>query len=1160
MTSLLETILNRPRTVLTMMVVAIIAGITAYVNVPKEAAPDIDVPFFYVSISQQGISPEDANRLIVKPMETELRGLEGLKELTTIAGEGHVGILLEFDISFDKDKALADIRDKVDQAKANIPDDADEPSIFPQNMALQPVLFISVSGDVPERALFKTARHLQDVIEALPTVKEADMTGHREELLEVVINTLKMESYEISQSELVQALTQNNQLIPAGFIDGGSGRFNIKVPGLVETAEDVFSLPIKQSGESVVTLGDIATIKRTFKDASEFTLVNGEPAITLEVVKRIGQNIIENNAAVRAAVEQATAELPESIKINMMLDVSENIHSVLGSLQSSIMTAVMLVMIIVVAALGLKSALLVGLAIPTSFMSGFLILYTLGMTVNNMVMFGLVLTVGMLVDGAIVMVEYADRKAAEGMPPKQAYIRASKLMFWPIVSSTATTLAAFLPMLLWPGVSGEFMSYLPIMVIIVLSASLVTAMIFLPVTGGVVAQISAFLGRHAEWVMTPIVAGVAGLVVASLPVLQASSPLFAIACGLGVALAVFIPVLRIMRRLANMSRRRAEARRLEELEAARAFSGEGSFDPSRVRGITGVYVRTLKKLAGNMVGSVLTIVAMFGICFLILSQFMTNNNGVQFFVDEEAELASVFISGRGNMSARESLELVEEVNDIVLRIPGIENVIARAFPSGGSGSVGGSDIPVDLIGRLDLELTDFCCRRKAIDIFEDIRTQTSSLAGIRVETRKKEDGPPTGKDIRLQVTSNDYDDVVASVARVRAHMDNMEGLLDQEDGRPLPGIEWSLDIDREKAARYRADISSVGAMVQLVTNGVMIGQYRPADSEDEVDIRVRLPEDERTLDRFDGLRLQTDLGMVPLANFVERSPQQKVSSITRRDGLYAMDVKANVDLAEGYNVAAKVDELQSWLDEQKWPSGVALKFRGADEEQKESSAFLMKAMVGSLFLMFLILVTQYNSFYQSILTLSTVVLSIFGVLLGMLITGQKFSIIMTGTGVVALAGIVVNNAIVLIDTYNRLRGDGEPPIDAMLQTAAQRLRPVLLTTITTIAGLIPMATQVNFDFVNQVISYGGPIAVWWIQLSTAIIFGLGFSTLLTLVLIPVMLALPTVWGAFFAKLINRFSGGGSDDAGTSDVDEQSMKPRHERQKPGEKEAVPVAAE
>jgi multidrug efflux pump subunit AcrB len=354
----------------------------------------------------------------------------------------------------------------------------------------------------------------------------------------------------------------------------------------------------------------------------------------------------------------------------------------------------------------------------------------------------------------------------------------------------------------------------------------------------------------------------------------------------------------------------------------------------------------------------------------------------------------------------------------------------------------------------------------------------------------------------------------------------MENLLDQEDGRPLPGIEWQITIDREQAGRYQAGIGSVGNMVQLVTNGVLIGKYRPTDSEDEVDIRVRLPADERTLDRFDQLRLQTPLGLVPIANFIDRSPEQKVSSITRRDGLYSMMVKATVDQSatdedgKPVTVDAKVQELNEWLEAQVFPDNVFLQFRGADEDQKESGEFLMKAMVASLFLMFLILLTQFNSFYQTFLTLSTVVMSVMGVLLGMMLTGQKFSIIMTGTGVVALAGIVVNNAIVLIDTYNRFRHDGFEPLDAILKTSGQRIRPILLTTVTTIVGLIPMATAVNLDFFTQTVAVGGITAIWWIQLSTAVISGLAFSTILTLIMIPVMIAVPSTWANSFWAVWN----------------------------------------
>lgn len=1147
MISMLETVLRRPKTVLTLMVVMVAAGIMAYISVPKEADPDIDIPVFYVSISQQGVSPGDAERLIARPMETALRGLDGLKEITTVSAEGHVGVVLEFNVDFDKDKALADVRDKVDQAKADIPAEADEPTITETNFALMPTIFVTLSGDVPERTLYRHARRLKDEIEAVPTVLNADLSGHREELLEVVIDSMKLESYQVTQQELLTSLSNNNQLVPAGFLDNGQGRFNVKVPGLVETAEDVYSLPIKQSGEGVVTLGDIAEIRRTFKDPTSYTRVNGHPAISIDVVKRKGTNIIENNAAVRQVVEAATRDWPETIRVDYILDKSEDIFEILGSLESSILTAIFLVMVVIVWALGFKSALLVGIAIPASFMVGFLILQSVGMTVNTMVMFGLVLTVGMLVDGAIVMVEYADRKMAEGMDAQEAYIRASKLMFWPITSSTATTLAAFLPMLLWPGVAGEFMSYLPIMVIIVLSASLLTALVFLPVTGAAMTGAISWIGRHAEWLVALLIGAAVAILFAN-PAVAGLLPLpqwlllpIAAAIGLAVGLLAYFG----LKPLIAASRRRAQRAAAEEQEAARLLSAGEQFDASKIRGATGIYVRLLSFCAGTAFGNVVTLVALVALSGGIFLYFMANSQGVEFFVEEEPNSAIVLVSARGNFSAREALDLALDVEREVIDVKGIKNAVMSVSTGGGGGGgmMGVQDKPADVIAQINLEFSDYCCRRNWKQIAAEIRERTADLPGIFVETREIEGGPPTGKDVRLQITSTSYKELTETVAKVREHVDSMESLQDREDSRPLPGIEWQITIDREQAGRFQAGIGSVGAMVQLVTNGVLIGKYRPDDSEDEVDIRVRLPEAERTLDRFDSLRLQTELGQVPLSNFIDRAPQQKVTTITRRDGLYAMDVKANVVMTDTITTADgvtrqltandKVAELQAWLDTQQWPDTVFFRFRGADEDQKESGEFLMKAMVGSLFLMFIILVTQFNSFYQTFLTLSTVIMSVFGVLLGMALMGQKFSIIMTGTGVVALAGIVVNNAIVLIDTYNRFREDGIEPVEAVLKTSAQRIRPVLLTTITTIAGLVPMMTQLNLDFVNRVIALGSITAVWWVQLSTAIIFGLGFATILTLIIIPTMLALPTVWMRLFASRRNRKADAGTGADGTT---------------------------
>lgn len=1055
MNPLVAAAIGRTRTVMTTLVLLVLAGITSYVSIPKEADPDIPIPFFFVSIPYPGISPEDGERLLVKPMETELRTLEGLKEITAYATQGHAGIILEFDVDFDKDEALSEVREKVDLARAEIPSEAEEPIITEFNTSLFPILVITLSGEVPERTLLSRARRLQDAIEAVPTVLEAKLVGDREELLEVVIDPAKLESYNVSQQELINAVSLNNQLVAAGALDTGQGRFNVKVPGLFETRADVMNLAVKSSGEGVVTLGDLADIRRTFKDPDGFARYNGRPAIAIEVTKRLGTNIIDTNNAVRAAVAQETATWPPEITIDYTLDASSWIYRSINSLEASIITAISLVMIVVVAALGMRSAILVGIAIPTSFLIGFFLLAMSGLTMNMMVMFGLLLAVGMLVDGAIVVVEYADRKMAEGTDRREAYLAASSRMFWPIISSTATTLAAFLPMLAWPGVSGEFMSYLPLTLIFVLIASLFTALIFLPVLGSIFGK--------AE---------------------KASQA------------------------------------------TLRMLSGAETGDIRALEGMTGIYVRALDWLIQRPGTVIVAALAVLTSIFVLYSNF---NNGVEFFVETEPEQAAVLVSARGNLSAFEMLDIVKDVEEIVIGVDGVESTFTQTGGNQGGPGQGG-DLPADVIGRISIELVPYEQRRPGAIILEEIRTLTRDMPGIKVEVRKREEGPPTGKDVQIQLSSRDAEALRATTRMIRDHLDEDSELIDIEDSLPLPGIEWVLSIDREQAGRFGADVAAVGATVQMVTNGILVGTYRPDDADDEVDIRARFPIEERSIDQLDQLRLRTPNGLVPLSNFITRQPAQQVNEITRIDGIQVMDVKANT--IEGVLANDKVNEIRAWLEnEAVIDPRVNWRFRGADEDQAESAAFLGNAMIAALFLMFIILLTQFNSFYHSVLTLSSVVMSTMGVLLGMVITGQTFSVIMTGTGIVALAGIVVNNNIVLIDTYQGLLKRGIEPIEAVLRTAGQRLRPVLLTTITTICGLLPMATQVNVGFFDRSVTVGGPVSVWWVQLSTAIISGLTFATLLTLVVTPVMLAAPTVMreragsvGAWFGSAFGRLRG------------------------------------
>ncbi|MBE8190981.1 MAG: efflux RND transporter permease subunit [Alphaproteobacteria bacterium] len=1036
--------IERNRAVFAILIALLIGGITSYITLPREADPDIPIPIIYAGVVLPGISPADSERLLVKPMELELQGLTGIKEMRSIAGQNYGSVILEFDVSFDKAQALTDVREKIDKVRSEFPEDAEEPDVKEFNTSLFPIIMVNLTSEGSERELYAHARSLKDALSTMPQVLEANLVGHREEVLEIIIDPRAMENYNITAQELSQVLSLNNRLVPAGNIDSGTGRFSISVPGLVETQDDLSNIILKKKGDSLVRLSDIADIRRSFKDPDTLARFNGKPTIAIEVIKRLGANVIETTRAVRTVTANFTENWSDSIEVHISSDISRFIFEMIGALEISITNAILLVIMLVIAALGLRSALLVGFSIPTSFFIGFLVISLLGLTLNQMIMFGLVLSVGILVDGAIVIIEYADRKMAEGLSRKDAYAKAAGRMFLPVLSSTATTLAAFAPMLLWPGVSGKFMSFLPITVIIVLSASLLTAMVFLPLCGGLIGKSE-----------------------------QQGDPLLS------------------------------------------SLAADSVLDVNKTPGMTGYYLRFLRNAIAHPFITIGTAVA---ILWVVISLYGQYGRGVEFFTPVEPDQANVYVKARGNLSISEADRLTRQVEQIVLDTPGIEAAFTRTGPSlaGGSnvGNRGSGNLPPDLVGQITIEFSDFRGRPPASEIIRNIIAEAKHISGIAVEIVARENGPPTGKGIEIEVAGQDLDDIYEVVSNIRAWMDSRPDLLtDMEDSRSLPGIEWNLSVDREAAGRFNTDITMIGSMVQFVTSGLLVGHYRPDDSDDEIEIRARFPAEWRSFDQLDRLRISTPQGTaVPITNFVTRTAKVEVDSIARVDGARVIEVKSNtvIDPVTNLEIIAAVaeQEFTTWFATQEVPNGVRVRLRGANEEAANATAFLGKAMMASLALMFIILLMQFNSLYATFLTLSTVILSTIGVLLGMVITGQTFSVIMTGTGVVALAGIVVNNSIVLIDTYQRLILTEKDRVIAILKTAGQRLRPILLTTITTMIGLFPMAVQTSVDVFNRTIQVGEPNSAWWVQLATAIIFGLGFSTMLTLILVPVMLALP----------------------------------------------------
>ncbi len=1260
MTGLVDWAAARARMVMAFIVLSLLAGAFAYMTLPKEGEPDIQIPGLFISVPFPGISAADSETLLVKVMETELADLDGLDRMVATAAENYAGIFLEFEFGWDKTATMADVREAMNTAEGKFPEGYEKYSINEINFSEFPVLIVNLTGAVPERTMNRIAKDLQDRLEALDAVLEAGIVGNRDEMLEVVIDPLRLESYNVTAGELINVVRNNNQLIPAGEVETATGSFSVKIPSSFDEPQDVYSLPVKTNGDRVVTLGDLADIRLTFEDRKSTARFNGANTVALQVVKRKGFNLLDMAEEVRNTVAKANTAWPEELRAAIKLGTSNDQSNVVGSmidqLEGSVLTAIALVMIVVLAALGIRPALLVGFAIPTSFLLCFVLLAIMGVSVSNIVMFGLILAVGMLVDGAIVVVEYADKRITDGVGPMHAYVEAAKRMFWPVVSSTATTLCAFLPMLFWPGVPGQFMGMLPVTLIFVLSASLIVALIYLPVMGGVSGRMtrkfsntSDWLRSHAHWSIRFALVPPA-LYLVYLGARQTLNPghLFG-GTPPGDGLMAYLPGIAIFLLGSMLSSITVGAAKFARRKPPRDKRNRTAFG------------MLIKFIAGNPIMPIITVVAVVFMVLQVFTYFGENNKGTEFFVESEPEQAIVYVRARGNLSIEQKDALVRAAEDVVLAHPGVRNAFAFSGESGLNNNTGGAQPPKDTIGQVQLETIAWNDRpdtkapwftipflgytvmsnikSPAFDgdvIIDELTAQLEQIPGIKVEILAQARGPASAKPVHLRLKGDNWETLTASVDTVRAKFDATPGLTLVEDTLPLPRIDWQINVDVKNAGRYGADVATVGGMVQLVTRGILLDTMRVDSSDEEIEIRVRLPEADRVLSTLDSLKLRTTQGLVPLSNFITREPVRGLAEINRTDQTRYFDVKAGVesyrsfiqltlpaDMAEGagfdqeiqeqkdaaaalaaqsgsavesaesytiklgfgseltaqevklgaqYDVAlnvttpgflglgkatettryfdfqsdgdlARAGNLQAlidagatigttsmtaneriatlteWLKSAPLPADVTWEWTGDQDDQAESQAFLQTAFAGALALMFIILLAQFNSVYNSVLVLLAVVLSTTGVLIGMIVMDQTFSIIMTGTGIVALAGIVVNNNIVLIDTYQEYSGY-MPRIEAIIRTAEDRIRPVLLTTITTMAGLAPMMFGVSLDFFAGGYSINSPTALWWKQLATAVVFGLGIATVLTLVFTPSMLAL-RVWFSTYVGWLAR---------------------------------------
>lgn len=999
--------IDNARLTISILLFLIVAGALSYQSIPKEAEPDIAIPIIYVSLTYQGISPEDSERLLLRPVEMQMKGLSGVKEMRSSAYEGGGFVLVEFQPGYDFSNALEDVRAKVSDARRELPQGVEEPTVNEVNVSEFPVLVVTMSGDLPERVLAQTARELRDRIEEVPGVLEGALQGTRDEQVDVVIDPVKLSSYGLQLDQMIQGVNAGNSLVAAGALQGSEGRYPVKVPSLIENVEDVANLPIVAGPNAVVRAQDLATIRSTFKEAETITRLDGRPAIAIEVKKRSGANLIDTVDQVKLVASTFQQALPIAVDISYSQDKSDMVRQLLSDLQNHVLIAVILVFIVILYALSGRASLLIGLAIPASFLMGILALSLMGYTVNMIVLFSLILAVGMLVDDAIIVTEFAERRMAEGMGKRAAFELAANRMAGPVIAATMTRIAAFSPLLFWPGIVGEFMKYLPLTLIVTLSASMLFALVFTPTLGAMFAKAEP----HPE----------------------------------------------------------------------------GKPD--------GLYMGIVKKaVAFPKTVLVLTVALLVGVQYT----YTHYGAGVEFFPNVEPEYGLMYVHARGNLSLAEMDAATRQAEERLLGWPGVSSVYTRVGQTRG----GGQDIDEDVVGVIQYEFHDWRERKAASEILNDLRAEMSGIPGVEVQVRVPEAGPPTGQPIQVRLSAADPSGLKDQAAAVAARIAEIPGVIEISDGLPPPGVDWALRVDRAKAARYGVSPSQVGTVVQLVTTGLKLTDYRPAGVDDAVDIRLRLPDDRRTLSSLDQLRVQTPGGAVPISNFVTREPQARTGILNRIDGERTIVVQANV--ATGYQVAevqAEVTQALSEMDmgQNRW------RLAGSSEESAEAGAFLTKAFGAAIFLIFVVLLAQFNKFTSVFLVLMTVVMSTIGVFLGLLLSGQTFGVVMSGIGIIALAGVVVNNNIVLIDTYDLLRHEGMSKVDAILQTCRERARPVVLTALSAIFGVAPIAFGLGLELFHHETTINAPSTQWWISLSSAIVYGLSFATVLTLVVTPAAL-------------------------------------------------------
>jgi CzcA family heavy metal efflux pump len=1017
-----EGALARQPLVLVTLLLIVVAGLYSYAKLPREAAPDIQIPYIFVTTDYEGVAPEDMEKLVTIPLERKLKGLEGVEELTSQSDDGKSTIAIKFLPSVDIDDALQKVRDKVDQARGDLPSDLeDDPVIAEMNFSDMPIIQVVLSGPFSLKRLKVFAEELEDRFEAIPGVLDARIIGGLEREIHVEFDLDRVGAYNVPFTSMLQAVERGNVNMPGGSMDIGDMRYQVRVPEDFRNPAEIDSIVAFVRDGRPVYLRDVASIRDHYKDPTTLSRLNGQNAVTLQIVKRSGENIIVINDRVAAIVEEMKAYLPPTLTISLTADMAEDIRSMVSDLENNILSGLILVLAVVLFFIGGRSAVFVSVAIPLSMLITFALLRMLDITLNMVVLFSLILALGMLVDNGIVIVENIYRHMQEGKGRFQAALDGTSEVAWPVITSTLTTVGAFFPMIFWPGIMGGFMSFLPKTVILALTGSLFVALVVNPVLSA----------------------------------------------------------------------------RYQTARPPRFAAGGGLADSRSKR----VYLRLLEwSLDHRAVVLVVSLAMFLGSAFA----FGKFGKGVEFFPDTEPKraYANIELPVGTNLDATDRrIRLIEgvaaEYDDVRYVIGGTGATTGGGFGGGGTGTH---------LGSVTLDFKPIAEReRNSFEIIREVRERLAAMiTGAELRVEKEEDGPPTGDPVSLEIYGDDMAVLAALVEQVRSVMRDIPGIVDMKDNLVTGKPEIQVRVDKEKAALMGLDTYTVAWTVKAAVNGAKVGVYR--EGKDEYDIVAKLPEKDRR--SVEALRRITVSGPggepVPQTTLAGVELESGLGVITHNDQKRVVTVSSDVSGRLANDV---IRELDGKLGAMSWPRGYSYSFAGEQEEQRKAEEFLTEAFVVAIFLIFMVLVAQFNSLVTPFIILTSVILSFIGVFLGLLVTGTAFGIIMTGVGVISLAGVVVNNAIVLIDYFEQLKKSGMEVRQALLTAGLTRFRPVLLTAVTTILGLLPMAVGVSFDFFRMELVTKSESAQWWGPMAVAVIFGLLAATLLTLVVVPVLCSL-----------------------------------------------------